>query len=95
MYAVCVYLLMYDVSCVLFTVVVVFTWCAVPFYAGTVRIMLGGLATSWIATQVAVSPQYCRIMLDGVHTRVTEGRLGLRWSALFSLIGRETRLFGL
>ena len=49
-----------SLSCVrLFTIIVVVTWCVLPFYAGDVRIVLCGLATSRIATQLAVSPQCC------------------------------------
>ena len=63
------------VSCVLlFTIIVVVTWYVLPFYAGDVRIVLCGLATSRIATQLAVSPQYCRNNAGCVITRVTEGR---------------------
>ena len=59
---VCVCLfLRYSLSCVLFfTAIVVVTSYVLPFYADDVRIVLCELATSRIAMQMAVSPQYCR-----------------------------------
>ena len=58
--AVCLFL-RYSLPCVLlFTIIVVVTSYILPFYAGDVRIVLCGLATSRIATQLAVSPQYSR-----------------------------------
>ena len=56
------------------TIIVVVTWYVLPFYAGDVRIVLCGLSTSRMATQSAVWPHTVEIMLDGGHTRVTEGR---------------------